>query len=116
MPFLHRYLGNPVLSFIGRLLFPSAIGDFHCGLRGFRREILPALDLQSPGMEFASEMVVKATLERTEDLRGADDALAGPALAPSAPAPLERRLAAPALPPPLQPPLALLLPGPGADG
>jgi glycosyltransferase involved in cell wall biosynthesis len=62
MPFLHRYLGNPVLSFIGRLLFPSAIGDFHCGLRGFRREILPALDLQSPGMEFASEMVVKATL------------------------------------------------------
>jgi glycosyltransferase involved in cell wall biosynthesis len=62
MPFLHRYLGNPVLSFIGRLLFPSAIGDFHCGLRGFRREILGALDLQSPGMEFASEMVVKATL------------------------------------------------------
>jgi glycosyltransferase involved in cell wall biosynthesis len=62
MPFLHRYLGNPVLSFVGRLLFPSAIGDFHCGLRGFRREILGALDLQSPGMEFASEMVVKATL------------------------------------------------------
>jgi glycosyltransferase involved in cell wall biosynthesis len=62
MPFLHRYLGNPVLSFIGRLLFPSGIGDFHCGLRGFRREILPSLDLRSPGMEFASEMVVKATL------------------------------------------------------
>jgi glycosyltransferase involved in cell wall biosynthesis len=62
MPFLHRYLGNPVLSFVGRLLFPSGIGDFHCGLRGFRREILPTLDLQSPGMEFASEMVVKATL------------------------------------------------------
>src|SRR3954447_24734588 len=62
MPFLHRYLGNPVLSFIGRLLFPSAIGDFHCGLRGFRREILGTLDLQSQGMEFASEMVVKATL------------------------------------------------------
>jgi glycosyltransferase involved in cell wall biosynthesis len=62
MPFLHRYLGNPVLSFMGRLLFPSAIGDFHCGLRGFRREVLPSLDLQSPGMEFASEMVVKATL------------------------------------------------------
>jgi glycosyltransferase involved in cell wall biosynthesis len=63
MPFLHRYLGNPVLSFIGRLLFPSAIGDFHCGLRGFRREALATLDLQSPGMEFASEMVVKATLK-----------------------------------------------------
>jgi glycosyltransferase involved in cell wall biosynthesis len=66
MPFLNRYLGNPVLSFIGRLLFPSSIGDFHCGLRGFRRDILPMLDLQSPGMEFASEMVVKATLN---DLR-----------------------------------------------
>jgi glycosyltransferase involved in cell wall biosynthesis len=66
MPFLHRYLGNPVLSYIGRLLFPSAIGDFHCGLRGFRRDILPTLDLQSPGMELASEMVVKTTLN---DLR-----------------------------------------------
>jgi glycosyltransferase involved in cell wall biosynthesis len=62
MPFLNRRLGNPALSFIGRLLFPSAIGDFHCGLRGFRREILPTLDLQSDGMEFASEMVVKATI------------------------------------------------------
>ena len=62
MPFLNRYLGNPVLSFIGRLLFPSAIGDFHCGLRAFRRDIIGGLDLQSPGMEFASEMVVKATL------------------------------------------------------
>jgi glycosyltransferase involved in cell wall biosynthesis len=66
MPFLHRYLGNPVLSFIGRLLFPSAIGDFHCGLRGFRREILAGLDLRSPGMEFASEMVVKATLNELQ--------------------------------------------------
>jgi glycosyltransferase involved in cell wall biosynthesis len=63
MPFLHRYLGNPVLSFVGRLLFPSPVGDFHCGLRGFRRGILSELDLRSPGMEFASEMVVKATLD-----------------------------------------------------
>ena len=62
MPFLHRYLGNPVLSFLGRLFFPSSIGDFHCGLRAFRREIVPTLELQSPGMEFASEMVVKATI------------------------------------------------------
>lgn len=66
MPFLNRYLGNPVLSFIGRLFFRSGIGDFHCGLRAFRRDILPVLDLQSNGMEFASEMVVKATLN---DLR-----------------------------------------------
>lgn len=63
MPPLHRYLGNPVLSKIGRLFFRSKIGDFHCGLRGFRRDSILALDLHSGGMEFASEMVVKATLE-----------------------------------------------------
>jgi len=62
MPKLHKYLGNPVLSFIGRLFFPSAIGDFHCGLRGFSRESALRLNLQATGMEFASEMVVKATL------------------------------------------------------
>lgn len=62
MPRLHRFLGNPVLSFIGRLFFRSPCGDFHCGLRGFDRAAILALDLQSPGMEFASEMVVKATL------------------------------------------------------
>ena len=62
MPPLHRYLGNPVLSFIGRLLFPSQIRDFHCGLRGFERAAILRLDLSSPGMEFASEMAVKATL------------------------------------------------------
>ena len=64
MPFLHRYLGNPVLSFIGRLLFRSAIGDFHCGLRGFRRDSVLGLDLRTSGMEFASEMVVRAALAR----------------------------------------------------
>jgi glycosyltransferase involved in cell wall biosynthesis len=64
MPFLNRRLGNPVLSFVGRLFFPSDIRDFHCGLRAFRRDILPVLDLQSEGMELASEMVVKATLNR----------------------------------------------------
>lgn len=62
MPPLHRYLGNPVLSALGRLLFRSDIGDFHCGLRGFRRARVVDLALRSPGMEFASEMVVKATL------------------------------------------------------
>ncbi|WP_199565448.1 glycosyltransferase family 2 protein [Spongiactinospora rosea] len=63
MPPLHRYLGNPVLSFVGRLFFPSAIGDFHCGLRGFRRDSILRLGLQTGGMEFASEMVVKSTLQ-----------------------------------------------------
>jgi glycosyltransferase involved in cell wall biosynthesis len=62
MPRLHRYLGNPVLTGIGKLLFRSPLGDFHCGLRGFRRDAIMSLALTSPGMEFASEMVVKATL------------------------------------------------------
>jgi hypothetical protein len=62
MPKLHRYLGNPVLSFVGRLFFRSSIGDFHCGLRGFSREAALGLELDSSGMEFASEMVVKATI------------------------------------------------------
>jgi hypothetical protein len=62
MPALHRWLGNPVLSFIGRLLFPTDIGDFHCGLRAFDREAILELGLTSPGMEFASEMVMRASL------------------------------------------------------
>ena len=62
MPVLHRYLGNPVLSFLGRLFFRAKVGDFHCGLRGFRRDAVLSLALSSTGMEFASEMVVKAAL------------------------------------------------------
>jgi len=62
MPSLHRYLGNPVLTGIGRLFFRSPCRDFHCGLRGFNREAILKLDLRTTGMEFASEMVVKATL------------------------------------------------------
>jgi glycosyltransferase involved in cell wall biosynthesis len=62
MPRLHRYFGNPILTGIGRLLFRSPVGDFHCGLRGFRRASVLSLSLTSTGMEFASEMVVKATL------------------------------------------------------
>lgn len=62
MPWHHRYIGNPVLSFIGRFLFNSDVGDFHCGLRGFRRDAVLALNLVSEGMEYASEMIVKASL------------------------------------------------------
>lgn len=62
MPFIHRYLGNPVLSFIGRLFFNSSIGDFHCGLRGFSKEAFYKMDLKTSGMEFASEMIVKSSL------------------------------------------------------
>jgi glycosyltransferase involved in cell wall biosynthesis len=61
---LNRYLGNPVLTGIGRLFFNSPVGDFHCGLRGFKKEAIERLDLQTTGMEFASEMVVKATLHK----------------------------------------------------
>ena len=63
MPFLHRYLGNPVLTFIGRCFFRANCGDFHCGLRGFSRERILSLNLRSPGMEFASEMVIRAATE-----------------------------------------------------
>lgn len=64
MPKLHRYLGNPVLSFIGRRFFGSTVEDFHCGLRGFRRSAILDLNLRASGMEFATEMVVRAELER----------------------------------------------------
>jgi glycosyltransferase involved in cell wall biosynthesis len=62
MPFLHRYLGNPVLSGIARVFFKSKVGDFHCGLRGFHKQSILNLNLQTTGMEFASEMIVKATM------------------------------------------------------
>lgn len=62
MPPLHKYLGNPVLSFLGRLFFKTPVRDFHCGLRAFNRESILGLGLRTTGMEFASEMVVKASL------------------------------------------------------
>jgi len=62
MPFLHRYLGNPVLTGLGRLFFRTHISDFHCGMRGFQREVIMKLGLVTTGMEFATEMVVRASL------------------------------------------------------
>lgn len=62
MPPLHRYLGNPVLSALGRIFYRTPVGDFHCGLRGFNRQSILSLQLDTPGMEFASEMVIKASL------------------------------------------------------
>ncbi len=62
MPVIHRYIGNPTISFIGRLFFKSPVKDFNCGLRGFNRARILNLGLVTPGMEFATEMVVKATL------------------------------------------------------
>jgi glycosyltransferase involved in cell wall biosynthesis len=62
MPLLHRYLGNPILSMLGRMFFGIKIGDFHCGLRAFDREAVQSLNLHCIGMEFASEMVIKFSL------------------------------------------------------
>src|SRR5215208_7387292 len=63
MPWMHRYIGNPVLSGILNLFFKTGIRDAHCGMRALRRDVLPRLDLRTPGMEFASEMVIRASKE-----------------------------------------------------
>lgn len=62
MPWKNRYIGNPLLSWLGRVLFRSPAGDFHCGIRGFTREAFDRMDLRTTGMEFATEMVIKATV------------------------------------------------------
>ena len=62
MPWKNRYIGNPILSFIGKLFFHANVGDFHCGIRGFSKSAFQILDLRTTGMEFASEMVIKAKL------------------------------------------------------
>jgi hypothetical protein len=64
MPPLHRYLGNPVLTAMGRLFFRTPLRDFHCGMRGFRRDAILALELRTTGMEYASEMIAKAALRQ----------------------------------------------------
>jgi glycosyltransferase involved in cell wall biosynthesis len=62
MPLTHRYIGNPALSITGKIFFRSSVTDFHCGLRGFSKEAFNKMDLHTTGMEFASEMVIKATI------------------------------------------------------
>ena len=113
MPFLNRYLGNPVLSFIGALLLTS-IADFHCGLRGFDRRTILDLGLVMPGMEFASEMVVKAAM-RGLKRRGAHRTASRRARTAAASQALARWLAASEVPADAQPALALSLSGAG-DG
>ncbi len=63
MPWLHRYIGNPLLSGLLNLFFRTGINDAHCGMRALRRDVLPRLDLRTTGMEFASEMVIRASKE-----------------------------------------------------
>jgi glycosyltransferase involved in cell wall biosynthesis len=86
MPWKNRYIGNPILSSIGKVLFHAQVGDFHCGLRGFSRDAFLQMDMRTTGMEFASE-----------DDRGADDVAARWPLAPAAFASLPRWLAASSL-------------------
>ncbi len=97
MPWKNRWLGNPVLSFIGRLFFKCPAHDFHCGLRGFTKAAFEKMDLQTTGMEFASEMVIKSTLQAVENRGGARHAAPGRALAPAAFEAVARRLAASAV-------------------
>src|SRR3954469_3016074 len=66
MPWLHRYVGNPVLTGLLNLLFRTGISDAHCGMRAVRKEVLPRLDLRTTGMEFASEMVIRASKEKLD--------------------------------------------------
>ena len=66
MPWLHRYVGNPVLTGILNLFFRTGVNDAHCGMRAVRREVLPRLDLRTTGMEFASEMVIRAAKEKLD--------------------------------------------------
>ena len=66
MPWLHRYVGNPVLSGVLNLFYRTGVNDAHCGMRAVRRDVLPRLDLRTTGMEFASEMVIRAAKEKLE--------------------------------------------------
>jgi hypothetical protein len=66
MPWLHRYVGNPVLTGLLNVFFRTGVSDAHCGMRGIRREALPLLDLRTTGMEFASEMVIRAAKENLD--------------------------------------------------
>jgi glycosyltransferase involved in cell wall biosynthesis len=66
MPWLHRYIGNPILTGLLNLMFSTGIKDAHCGMRAVRREVLPRLDLRTTGMEFASEMVIRASKENLQ--------------------------------------------------
>ena len=66
MPWLHRYVGNPVLTGILNLFFRTGVSDAHCGMRALRRDVLPRLDLRTTGMEFASEMVIRASKEKLD--------------------------------------------------
>ena len=96
MPWHHRYIGNPLLSGFLNLLFRTGVDDAHCGMRALRRDVLPRLDLRTTGMEFASEMVIRAAKEKLDRPPVRDRV--PPARRRVQALELPRRLAAPALP------------------
>ena len=101
MPWLHRYIGNPILTGLLNLFFRTGVSDAHCGMRALRRDVLPRLDLRTTGMEFASEMVIRAS---KENLRIAEFPIEyHPRGGESQAVELPRRLAPPALPARAQP-------------
>ena len=107
MPWLHRYVGNPILSGVLNIFFRTGVRDAHCGMRAIRRDALPRLDLRTPGMEFASEMVIRASKTGTKNRPT-------PHRIPPPPRPIKtlklpRRLAPPQIPPSSQPNSAHLL-------
>ena len=110
---MNRYIGNPVLTGFLNLFFRTGVRDAHCGMRAVRRDVLPQLDLRSTGMEFASEMVIRAAKEELDDPRDPDRV--PPARRRVEALELPRRLAPPALPARAQPDLPLPRPG-RADG
>ena len=109
MPPMHRYFGNPLLTAIGRLFFSSDCGDFYSGLRGFDRQAVLSLDLQARGMEFALEMLVKATVAKLQIDRGADHIVTGRTWPAAASAAVARRLAQFTVFPAVQPAFAVPL-------
>ena len=100
MPWLHRYIGNPLLTGLLNLFFRTGVKDAHCGMRALRRDVLPRLDLRTTGMEFASEMVIRAS---KENLRIAEFPIEYHPRGGEQAVELPRRLAAPALPARAQP-------------
>ena len=110
MPALHRYLGNPVLSWMGRAFFRTPIGDFHCGMRGFSRDAILGPGPADPRDGVRQRDGRPGIAGEAADLRGSDHAAQGRAHPATAPADLARRVATPAVPAGLQPPMALPLP------
>ena len=110
MPWMNRYIGNPLLSGFLKLLYRTPVQDAHCGMRAVRRDVLPRLDLRSGGMEFASEMVIRASKADLDVARVPDRA--PPARRRVEAQPVQRRLAPPAPDAPVQPELPLPAAGP----